>query len=448
MIKDNSKQFIDQGFNIKSESQPNQEENTYQITNHHHHHHFNTSSSTSTSASKSNTNANKKHPRSISPRFHSTLNDSFLDQTSQLNSQNFESVLNQNRSTSTSSKHLHHQLKLNPTESQYNLDTRAEKLKNVIERQHHQIQIIQNQISLLDQFSPTSAYSIYQNSHQPTRFNQSSSQHSNHLMHSNQFSTSTSIHNLNSHHHHHHSTITPKPRPSLPARVLVGYPLRGPSPGHDPTIPKAIAPVGLNPTMEEIINCPQRGQQAHSISFLLNPSMNPAKETIRDSTPPPSSYSNLSPLNSHQSNQNSHPDQNHHRRPSDQPTLNSERSQQVNENSTAQVPPPTLYRRTVPIPGSGYRNLNGRSPNEPLELRANDLIGTGRVTCYHAQAYWDLFFQKHSNRLTWCQSDREEIDSIRSVSDLLLASVLSVSAKVLGHNAIFETCLDEAKTLT
>ncbi|KAH9823235.1 hypothetical protein DFH28DRAFT_352480 [Melampsora americana] len=454
MTEDHSKNLIkviDQSFNINSNLHPNLNQTHPAInTNPHpqgpppppssHQPQIKTSSS----KSKSN---NKKHPRSISPE--PTLNAPFIDQTSNSHSQNFQRFLNQNTTKVENTKN--HQIKLNQNGSEYNLDSRAEKLKNVIERQNQQLQTIQTQISLLDQFCPTSAYSLSQNSNQQTRLNQSSD--SNHHMHSNQFSTSNNLNSTN-----HHSTITPKPRPSLPTRVFVGYPLRDPSPGHDPTIPKAIAPVGLNPSMEEIINCPQRGEQAHSISFLLNPTMNPAKENIRALTPPPSSYNNLSPSNSHQLNQNVDTNQHHHRRPSDQPTVNSERSQQGHETSTTggkaehtkpqSVSTIPLSRRTVPIPGSGYRNPSGRSPNEPMELRANDLIGTGRVTCNHAQAYWDLFFQKHSNRLTWCQTDPEVMDSIRSVSDLLLASVLSVSAKVLGHHAILETCLDEAKTLT
>lgn len=473
MKKDyNSKNLIkviDQSFNINSDLEPKnlnqkiintidsnkQQQQLLQPL----HPSLSSSSSSSSTAIKPST---QKHPRSTSP--HPPINGSSLDRTSSNHSQNFESFLNQNTTKTENQKTNHHQIKLNEKGSQYNLDSRAERLKNVIERQNQQIHTIQTQISLLDQFCPTSAYSISRNSNQPTRINQSSSD-SNHHMHSNRFSTSNSIDHLNCSTDHipqHHSTITPKPRPSLPARVLLGYPLREPSPGHDPTIPKAIAPVGLNPSMEEIINCPQRGEQAHSISFLLNPAMNPAKENIRDLTPPPPpSSSNLSPLNSHRSNHITNPDSHHHRRPSDQSTLNTDRSQQANENSTAQgqtdnkspgeglsAPPLLLHRRTVPIPGSGFRNPNGRSPNEPLELRANDLIGTGRVTWNHAQAYWGLFFQKHSNRLTWCQADRDDMDGIRSVSDLLLASVLSVSAKVLGHHAILETCLNEAKTLT
>lgn len=40
------------------------------------------------------------------------------------------------------------------------------------------------------------------------------------------------------------------------------------------------------------------------------------------------------------------------------------------------------------------------------------------------------------------------MDSVRSASDLVLASILSVSAKVMGHHEISTLCIDEAKTLT
>lgn len=127
--------------------------------------------------------------------------------------------------------------------------------------------------------------------------------------------------------------------------------------------------------------------------------------------------------------------------------------------------------------GGGDRIENVRSPNVPLDLRSNDLIGTARVTIHHAQAYWDIFFQRYSNQLVWCQKvghlfstivecsiwgfdcfdftpvhhgskDKEDMDGIRSVSDLLLSSILSVGASVSGHRAMFETCLDVAKNLT
>lgn len=147
--------------------------------------------------------------------------------------------------------------------SEYNLDSRAKELQSIIENHSNQIQTIHQTIHYL---IPQLPFDL-NTSNQPI----------------------TTL------------TITPKPRPTLPTRVIKGYPLREPSPGHDPAVPKAIAPVGLNPTVEEIISWPQRGQAAHRVSFLLNPTMNPAKENIRDLTPPlPASSSNTdstSPIN-------------------------------------------------------------------------------------------------------------------------------------------------------
>ncbi|KAI9620040.1 hypothetical protein H4Q26_014022 [Puccinia striiformis f. sp. tritici PST-130] len=80
--------------------------------------------------------------------------------------------------------------------------------------------------------------------------------------------------------------ITPKTRPKLPDVAITGYPLREPSPDQDPTVPKAVAPVGLTPTTAQIIDWPRRGDAAHSLSFILNPVVNPAKETKRDLEPP------------------------------------------------------------------------------------------------------------------------------------------------------------------
>ncbi|KAG0148124.1 hypothetical protein CROQUDRAFT_60947 [Cronartium quercuum f. sp. fusiforme G11] len=367
----------------------------------------------------------------------------------------------------------------------FKLDTRARQLNLIIEKHDLQIQSLKNSLSdILPRFPPLQSDFMPQHPQlQPSNT----------------------------------STITPKPRPTLPSRVLVGYPLREPSPNHDPAVPKAIAPVGLNPTMEEIISWPQRGAQAHRVSFLLNPTMNPAKENIRDLTPPLPGCASTSASSPSTELESTHPSgparsdwytlQNpslkrgpeerppdiprkrytdHHRSSSSSSNSNSNlfapftdsydrREHESSEHnsgfnshhhgpdSTAGPRPPILTRRTVSIPGSDFRPYLGstKSPLPPLTLRSknaldldaedlksNDLIGSGRISYADAQIYWDIFFRQHANRLTWSHRDQHDIDSVRSASDLLLASILSVSAKALGHHVISDLCIDEVKTLT
>jgi len=155
--------------------------------------------------------------------------------------------------------------------------------------------------------------------------------------------------------------ITPKDRPKLPEVVVKGFPLRKLSPDHDPTVPKAVAPVGLNPTSAQIRDWPRRGDAAHRLSFILNPTMNPAKENKRD----------LEPSSTESANSQ------------DADNLGSDESRRqtvgISESLT-----------TVSILGSG---APGSIQSKSLE---NEKIDP-RVVKEH----FETFFKRYSNRLTW-----------------------------------------------
>ncbi|CAH7668045.1 hypothetical protein PPACK8108_LOCUS2514 [Phakopsora pachyrhizi] len=202
------------------------------------------------------------------------------------------------------------------------------------------------------------------------------------------------------------SPITPKPRPKLPEELTSGFPLRQPTLGHDPTQPKTLETDGLRFEKKEAVAWPRRGDAAHRVQFLLNPILNPGKnpaeDNIPDFTPPPSespSRKQMSPFAGYSSDQ--------------------DEAQRL-----------STELRTVYIPGTDPNKLEPRTINTS-----------------HAEKYWSIFFQNYSNRLTWSSQESQQMETIRSASDLVLSAILSVSSKALKKQTQTNAFFCEATTL-
>ncbi|KAA1071232.1 hypothetical protein PGT21_017938 [Puccinia graminis f. sp. tritici] len=202
--------------------------------------------------------------------------------------------------------------------------------------------------------------------------------------------------------------ITPKTRPKIPVLAAKGYPLQKLSPDHDPTVPKAMAPVGLNPTSAQILDWPRRGDAAHRISFILNPNMNPAKENKRDLEPPSASSVN---------------------------------SQEADNPCSEESSRPSLHGlsdsfSTVSIPGSGTA--------APIRLSGEDTDMEPKLM----QMYCTTFFKRYSNRLTWSPTERASAESLKRASDLLLFAILSASDPKSTQPGMGSTYYQNALTMS
>ncbi|KAA1138462.1 hypothetical protein PGTUg99_013785 [Puccinia graminis f. sp. tritici] len=202
--------------------------------------------------------------------------------------------------------------------------------------------------------------------------------------------------------------ITPKTRPKIPVLAAKGYPLQKLSPDHDPTVPKAMAPVGLNPTSAQILDWPRRGDAAHRISFILNPNMNPAKENKRDLEPPSASSVNSQEADNPCSEESSRP------------------SLQGLSDSFS----------TVSIPGSGTA--------APIRLSGEDTDMEPKLM----QMYCTTFFKRYSNRLTWSPTERASAESLKRASDLLLFAILSASDPKSTQPGMGSTYYQNALTMS
>ncbi|PLW52722.1 hypothetical protein PCANC_16009 [Puccinia coronata f. sp. avenae] len=198
--------------------------------------------------------------------------------------------------------------------------------------------------------------------------------------------------------------ITPKNRPKLPSRTVKGYPLQKLPPDYDPTVPRAVAPVGLNPTSAQIINWPRRGDAAHRLSFILNPTMNPAKENKRDLESPSPGSDNSQDADNFSSD--------------------------VSKRQTIGI---SESFSTVSIPGSGAA-AGIRLTNE----------GTGKLDPVLVQLHRDLFFKRYSNRLTWFSAESESVETLQRKSDLLLCAIISASDPKKLKSEIPSSCYQHA----
>ncbi|KNE96325.1 hypothetical protein PSTG_10444 [Puccinia striiformis f. sp. tritici PST-78] len=202
--------------------------------------------------------------------------------------------------------------------------------------------------------------------------------------------------------------ITPKTRPKLPDVAITGYPLREPSPDQDPTVPKAVAPVGLTPTTAQIIDWPRRGDAAHSLSFILNPVVNPAKETKRDLEPPSTGSADSQ----------------------DADHLGS-------ENPTRQPMVFSGSLSTVSIPGSGAAAL----------VRVSG-VDTDDLEPTLVKEHCNTFFKRYSNRLTWCPEERSNKETLTRKSKLLLCAIISASDPKPTKSEMVSSCYHNALNMS
>ncbi|POV99905.1 hypothetical protein PSTT_13480 [Puccinia striiformis] len=182
----------------------------------------------------------------------------------------------------------------------------------------------------------------------------------------------------------------------------------GNHPDQDPTVPKAVAPVGLTPTTAQIIDWPRRGDAAHSLSFILNPVVNPAKETKRDLEPPSTGSADSQ----------------------DADHLGS-------ENPTRQPMVFSGSLSTVSIPGSGAAAL----------VRVSG-VDTDDLEPTLVKEHCNTFFKRYSNRLTWCPEERSNKETLTRKSKLLLCAIISASDPKPTKSEMVSSCYHNALNMS